>query len=323
MTNEKLLKIYFENKHILQSRPWGEFKTFMGTKAIEAGNTQMTVHKVPLSPFKVGYLPKAKPEDINLERIFEAGKKANCIFVKLDVPHADENFKFQISNFKLIPGKSVFAQSTLLLDLTKSDEELLAAMHEKTRYNIGLARRKGVKVKIYDSARPGLEEGAVTRFIELQKGTAKRQGFFVHSDHYYKTCFDILSRENMAYLVEAKVENETAASWMLFRYGDVLYYPYGESNYKFRAYMPSNIVMWEAIQLGKKLGCKVFDLWGASQNPEDEKDPWHGFTRFKMSFGATHISLSPTYDLIINTGVYELFNMANNLRWNLLRFGKK
>lgn len=122
--------------------------------------------------------------------------------------------------------------------------------------------------------------------------------------------------------MEAVVEGETAASWILFKYGDVLYYPYGESNYKFRAFMPSNLLMWEAMQLGKSLGCKVFDLWGAAQNPEDEKDPWYGFTRFKMSFGATHITLAPTYDLVINNGLYRLFDTANNTRWKLLKLVK-
>lgn len=322
MTREELIKTYFQNKHILQSSEWGEFKTLVGTKSVLIDNAQLTIHKFPLGIWSVGYAPKVRPEDLDLRKISETAKKNNCIFVKLDVPHAPDNFQLSTLDFQLKKGKSVFAQSTILMDLTKPEEELLAGMHEKTRYNIGLAMRKGVKVDIYDSARPGLAEGAVVRFIELQKETAKRQGFFVHSDHYYKTCFEILSREKMASLVEAKVGNETAGSWMLFRCGDVLYYPYGESNYKLRSYMASNLLLWESIQLGKKLGCKVFDLWGAAQNPEDEKDPWYGFTRFKLSFGGTHVKLALTYDLVINQSLYTLSNFANELRWKLLRLIK-
>lgn len=319
MTPEGLLKTYFENTHVLQSKPWGEFKSLMGTRAVGAGGAQVTLHKVPLSPFKIGYLPKAQPADLDLEKIYEVGKKENCISVKLDVPHAPSSFQLPVTSYSLRSGKPVFAQSTLLLDLTKTDDELLSGMHEKTRYNIGLAKRKGVTVRVFENLEQEGTKEALENFVKLQEQTAERQKFFIHSEHYYKNCFEILSREKMAYLIEAKVGDETAASWMLFRYGDVLYYPYGESNYEFRAFMPSNLVMWEAIQLGKRLGCKVFDLWGASQNPDDEKDPWHGFTRFKMSFGTTHVTLSPTYDLVINKPLYTFFTTINNLRWKLLR----
>ncbi|MCL5003856.1 MAG: peptidoglycan bridge formation glycyltransferase FemA/FemB family protein [Patescibacteria group bacterium] len=294
----------------------------MGTKAVRVGIAQMTLHKVPLSSFKVGYLPKAKPVDLDLEKIYEVGKKENCISVKLDVPHTNENFKFQNSNFKLVPGKPVFAQSTFLLDLTKNDDELLSGMHEKTRYNLRLAQKKGVAVKIYSSPDEPGAKTALEEFIRLQRETARRQKFFVHPDHYYRTCFDVLSEKKMAYLIEAKISNSIAASWILFRYGDVLYYPYGESNYEYRSFMPSNLLMWEAIQLGKKLDCKVFDLWGAADDPNDESDPWHGFTRFKISFGATHVKLAKTCDLVINSYLYNLFNLGDKFRWKLLRLIK-
>jgi lipid II:glycine glycyltransferase (peptidoglycan interpeptide bridge formation enzyme) len=319
MNSNELLKTYFDNTHVLQSEPWGAFKSAMGTKCVQAGDAQMTLHKIPLSPFKVGYLPKARPVELDLEKIYEIGKKENCISVKLDVPHTTSNYQPPTINYQLIKGGHIFAQSTLLLDLTKTDDEILANMHEKTRYNIGLARRKGVTVKAFESLEQEGAKEALENFVKLQEQTAARQKFFVHSRDYYKSCFETLSREKMAYLIESKVENKTAASWILFRYEDTFYYPYGESNYELRSYMASNLLMWESTQLGKKLGCKVFDLWGASNNPDDEKDPWYGFTRFKMSFGAIHVNLAPTYDLIINKALYMSFSAINYLRWKLLR----
>ena len=330
MTNEELTKTYFNNRHILQSPQWGEFKTLMGTRAITIDKAQLTTHKIPHTPWKIGYLPKVRPQDLNLEKVFEIGKKENFIFIKLDVPHAPHEFKAQSAKCKVVEGRAVFAKSTILMDLTKTDEELLSGMHEKARYNLRLAQKKGVKVIIYPQetqenggfARRPLEE-ALGNFIKLQEETAKRQGFFIHPANYYRNCFNTLSTKKMAYLVSAEVDNETAASWILFRYGDVLYYPYGESNYELRSYMPSNLLMWEAIQLGKKLGCKVFDLWGAANNPDDEKDPWHGFTRFKLSFGGSHIKLPPTQDLVINKPLYNIFNLSDKIRWGLLRAARK
>ncbi len=337
MTNEELFKTYFSNKHILQSPEWGQFKTLVGARAVTSDKSQLTIHKLPLKIWPVGYAPKIRPEDLDLEKIYEVGKKNNCIFVKLDVPHASCEFKIESSKLKVVEGKSIFAKSTILMDLTKSDDELLSAMREKTRYNLRLAQKKGVTVKIYPDDPPGhalqmpqpQQKEALEDFIKLQKETAARQKFFVHADHYYKTCFETLSSHGMAYLLEAKLSTinsqlstKTAASWILFRYGDVLYYPYGESNYEYRSYMPSNLLMWEAIKLGKKLGCKVFDLWGAASDPNDEKDPWHGFTRFKLSFGGLHVKLAPTYDLIINPKNYNLFNLIDEFRWKLLRLTK-
>lgn len=335
MTDEELIRTYFANKHILQSPGWGEFKTLAGTRTVTAGGSQFTLHRLPLTPWNVGYAPKIKPEDLNLAKLHEGARKEGCLFVKIDVPHAPQNYQLPATNYQLTPGKSVFAQSTILMDLTKTNEELLAGMHEKTRYNLRLAQKKGVTVVVYTgptastraSTRSHLVDGAVEGFIALQKETAERQKFFLHSDHYYKTCFEILSAHGLAYLLEAQLPSsnqrptthKTAASWMLFRYGDVLYYPYGESNYEMRSYMPSNLLMWEAIQLGKRLGCKVFDLWGAASNPDDETDPWHGFTRFKLAFGGKFLRLAATYDLILNPTLYHLFNRADDWRWQVLR----
>src|SRR3989338_2952566 len=341
MNNEELTKTYFSNQHFVQSKEWCEFKTLMGTRATAVNGSQLTIHKIPFTPWKIGYCPKVRPEDLDLEKLYQTAKKEGCVFVKLDVPHAQREFRVsalstgrQSSEFRVVEGKAVFAHSTILLDLTKSDDELLSQMQEKARYNINLARRKGIEVKINESSsgstRRPLVEDAVGRFIELQKLTAERQRFFVHPDHYYRTCFETLSAHQMAYLLEAQVTsnnsqlttNNTAASWMLFRQGNILYYPYGESNYEFRSYMPSSLLMWEAIQLGKKLGCKVFDLWGASENPEDKKDPWYGFTRFKLSFGGVHVKLAPTHDLVINPILYNIFNLGNNFRWKILKLVK-
>ena len=319
MSNEELLKVYFSNQHILQSRPWGEFKTLMGTRAVTINGAQLTIHKIPFTPWKVGYLPKARPEDLELIKIAEIGKGENCIFIKIDVPHASYDYQLPTTNYQLTLGKPIFAESTILMDLTKNDDELFAAMHEKTRYNLRLAQKKGVRIEVFSDPEKEETRQALEDFIDLQKLTAGRQKFFIHPDNYYRTCFRILSAKKMAYLVSAKVGTETAASWILFHYGDVLYYPYGESNYNLRSYMASNLIMWEVIKLGKSLGCKVFDLWGAADDPNDEKDPWHGFTRFKLSFGGTHVKLAPTYDLVINQPLYNLFNLANALRWKILR----
>jgi len=85
---------------------------------------------------------------------------------------------------------------------------------------------------------------------------------------------------------------------MFFVYDGVLYYPYGGSSSKYRNLQASTLVGWEGLLLGKRLGCKVVDLWGASEDPDDRTDPEWGFTNFKKKFGAKHVKYIPSYDLV-------------------------
>jgi len=84
--------------------------------------------------------------------------------------------------------------------------------------------------------------------------------------------------------------------------------------------MASSLLMWEAIKLGKKIGCGEFDMWGAKDNP---KDPWYGFTKFKLGFGAEIVNFSPTLDLVINPFLYRVVILLDKIRWLLLNLLRK
>jgi len=288
-----------DKHHIVQSLAWGEVKTKVGTLAVKVGGVQFTLHKVPFLPFNVGYCPKVDAEKIDWEKLKVAGKEHNCIFIKIEPNGA-------VSRDDVKKAKPIFATQTILLDLTKSEEELLAGMKQKTRYNVRLAEKKGVVVKERND-----EEG-LEIFLKLQKETAKRQGFFVHPDSYYRTVWEVLRPKGMAHLLIAKVENTPVVAWMLLKYQETFYYPYGGSSTEFKKYMASNLMMWEAIKLGKRLGCKVFDMWGAT---DDDADPWYGFTRFKLGYGGELITFPGAYDLILNPLLYHPFILADKLRW--------
>lgn len=302
-------------KHIVQSSEWAEFKTKMGTPSVYGGGILFTIHKIPFSNFYIGYAPKVDISKVNINDLAAEAKKRNCVFVKLE-SNVDTFGGTGINYGKyLVPGKPIFASQTAILEIDKSEEELLAKMHPKTRYNIALAERKGVKV------RPAEDEESLNEFVKLQAGTAKRQGFFLHPDNYYKEAFRTLSKHKMAYLLLAELaepnnkKEKVIAAWMLFRYRDTLYYPYGGSDYSYRNCMASSLLMWEAIKLGKRMGCRVFDMWGAKDDP---KDPWYGFTKFKLGFGAKVVTFSPTLDLVLNPFLYRLFILGDKIRWQIL-----
>jgi len=105
---------------------------------------------------------------------------------------------------------------------------------------------------------------------------------------------------------------------MLFVYDKTLYYPYGGSSEDHKNLFGSNMVAWEAMKLGKDYDCDTFDMWGAAEDPNDTTDPWHGFTNFKMKFGGKHVTYMDSYDLVINPMMYNMFNLANTIRWKIL-----
>ena len=317
--------------HIVQGWYWGEFKSSFGTSATRiavfqddkiVASCQYTLHKIPFSQKYVAYCPKGPicPEKKYLPNIISGIKKRafseNCVFVRIEpnVPESTSDWlKVLFEEGLLKSPRNIFAPFTLILDLTKEDTEILSLMREKWRYNIKLATRKGVVV------REG-EKKDLDYFLALQKMTADRAKFFVHPDAYYHKLWEILKPQGQVYLLSAFIPNlpKPIASWLLFKYGDTLYYPYGGSDYEYRSFMGSHALMWAAVKLGKSLGCRQFDLWGATDS-SNQTDPWFGFTRFKEGFGPKKVSFLGTFDLVLDPLYYKLFNWADKLRWLALR----
>ncbi len=304
--------------HPLQSKEWGEFRKKTEVKVIRIGGVQMTVHKIPHMPWTIGYVPKGPlPTQDMISDLKKIGKQEKCIFIQLE-PNASKisNFKFQISNLGLRPSvHPLFTKYTFILDLTKSEEELLKAMHPKTRYNIKVALKHGVKI-VEDNS-----DGTFETYLDLTKETTKRQGFYAHTEMYHQLMWDTL-KNKIAHLLLAKYGKQTLAAWILFVYKDTLYYPYGASSSLHRETMASNLMMWEAIRFGKKLGLKRFDMWGALEPNPDKNDSWYGFHKFKEGYGPQHVEFLGSFDLIINPVLYQLYKILDKIRWIFLGLKK-
>ncbi len=318
--------------HIIQSWEWGEFRKKTGVEveriSLFKNNKltsvyQITFHKIPFTNFTAGFLPKSKiPESQVLDFLKEVAKKHKAIFIKLEPNVTKDGFEAKrvkklLSNKNITQSaQTIFATQTFLIDLTKSEEELLSKMHPKTRYNIRVAKKNGVKVEEATDAK------SFEVFIKLQKETAARQKFFVHPGSYYRKMWQTLKPEGFAHLLLAKYEGKILVAWVLFRFGETLYYPYGGSQELHKNVMASNLLAWEAMRLGKKLGCEVFDFWGALGENPNPSDPWYGFHRFKVGYGGKLVEFVGTFDLIINKPLYYFFTLADKLRWFFLRIIK-
>lgn len=302
--------------HPLQTWEWGEFRESTGVKVVRrgifendklVGGFQITIHKISQTPFTIGYFPKGKlPTKEILEELKEIGKDNNCLFIKIEPNVFAKDCKIDSSLVK--SRHPLFTKYTFQLDLIKTEEELMALMKSKTRYNMRLAKRKGVII-IEDNSKNAFEE-----YLKLTEETTKRQHFFAHTKEYHKKMWAVLYPVGIAHLLKAVYKGETIASWVLFLYNDVLYYPYGASSFKHKDTMASNLLMWEAIRWGKDHNAKLFDMWGAlGQNP-DPKDSWYGFHRFKEGYGGELVELVGSYDLVLKPVLYRLYNLVFILR---------
>lgn len=328
-------EVYSEDKqnfnhsvtHPLQSWEWGEFREKTKIKVLRIGQydqtnlkngLQITFHQVPKTNFTIGYAPKCLMPTLEiLAALTKIGKENNCIFIKLEpnVPHRPESNeeKFLLAN-GCINGRPLFTKYTFQLDLTPNEDILLNQMNSKTRYNVRVAQKHGVLVSEDNSY------AAFQEYLHLTFTTTKRQKFYAHNTEYHKIMWETLMPSGIAHLLKAIYQNKTLVTWIVFVFNNTLYYPYGASSREHKEVMASNLMMWEVIRFGKLMGCKVFDMWGSLGPNPSSKDPWYGFHRFKEGYGAKLMEFIGTYDLVINPPMYQLYNLADNIRWKWLRF---
>lgn len=311
--------------HPLQSWQWGEARKKMGIDLLRLGEFekdtlqnvfQVTFHPIPKTTFNIGYLPRSLwPSQATINFLYDYGKKHNVIFFKMEPNIKKSEFNDVISKSKNIQQSShpLFPIWTQVMDLQASEEEMLKNMHSKTRYNIRLATKKGVTVK-EESTDEGFE-----KFSKLYFETTKRQKYFGHTKHYHQLVWETL-KESMAHILIAYYEGKPLAAYELFYFNNTFYYPYGGSSDEHRNVMAANLIMWEAIRLGKKLGATSFDMWGSIAPDYDKNDPWAGFTRFKEGYGSQFVEMAGSYDLVVSPTLYKGYNILHKLRSIYLSF---
>lgn len=310
-------------RHPLQSWAWGEFRKETGVALSRLGEGeedlsevyQITWHTIPRTGWCIGYCPKSAVPSIEaLREIQKLAKKRGAIFVKFEPNEkkslvAEKKLTNLKSGFHWTEGKPLFTKYTFQLDISKSEEELLANMQQKTRYNLRLAGKKGVKI-VEDNSEMGFEE-----YWKLMEETTKRQGFFAHTKSYHRKMWRNLTESGVGHLFKAVYNGQTLTTWMIFVLNGVLYYPYGASSNEHREVMASNLMMWEVIRFGKKQGCSLFDMWGSLGPEPDTKDPWYGFHKFKLGYGAELVEFLGSFDLVISPVLYKLYGLTDKIRW--------
>ncbi len=300
--------------HVIQSWQWGEFRKSLGIPLERYGifennilktAFQVSFHKIPAIKGFVGYLPKGPfPSEEMAEALKQISKEKGCVFIKTE-PDIEINASGKVSRDFKKSLKPLFTKYNFVLDITPSEEELLKNMHQKTRYNIRVADKKGVKVEI------GEDEKYLKTYLKLYFDTTKRQGYFGHNEKYHTKVWETFTKTGQLKFVIGSFNGIPLVAWMLLIFKEKLYYPYGGSSPLHRDTMASNLVAWEAIKLGKTMDLTEFDMWGALGPDADPKDSWFGFHKFKSGYGGRLVEYLGSFDLVSNKAIYYAFNSVD------------
>jgi len=198
---------------------------------------------------------------------------------------------------------------TVLVDLSGSEEETLAAMKAKWRYNIGLAEKRGVLVS--EAGVQGLDD-----FYRLLEETGQRDGIAIHSSAYYRALFELCETSGPPVklrLYIARHESDTLAAIVVLFRGTRATYLYGASSNIKRNLMAPYALQWKAMRDAKAQGCLIYDLFGIPPSA-DPAHPMAGLYRFKTGFGGTVIHRPGSWDYPCKPLMYRLFSTAEKIR---------
>jgi lipid II:glycine glycyltransferase (peptidoglycan interpeptide bridge formation enzyme) len=316
------LSVCEKSDSFLQSDIWGRFKSLFDWKAL-AFVVSWGCQERPLlalwRPLFPGVsfvyipwgpeLPDSFPENEIAPALAELARElkkilpSNTAFIRFDPPWFSES-EIPALPAPFIRAVDVQTPNTVIIDLKKSEEEILASMKKKWKYNVGLAEKKGV---IVTENRPdGMEI-----FYDLLRETSRRDGIAIHSPDYYKKLFEI-APGNMT-LYTASFNGESLAAIVVLRRGGKAVYLYGASSDKNRNLMAAYALQWRAVRDAKASGCGEYDLFGIP--PDDNPDhPMAGLYRFKTGFGGKIIHRPGSYDYPLKPAAYRIFNAVELLR---------
>lgn len=208
-----------------------------------------------------------------------------------------ENWNLRKANTDILPSNTIF------MDLKKDTDVLLGEMKSKTRYNINLSKRKGVRVRSL-----GFESLDV--WYALYKETAARNNFFLHDISYFRIVLSAKANDSTSpadvYLLVAEVDEQPLSAMFLVVSNKRGTYLYGASATDNRNYMASYALQWRAMELAKEKGCTEYDFFGVAPQA-DPSHPMYGLYRFKTGFGGTMYHRLGCWDYPLDKDKYQYY----------------
>jgi peptidoglycan pentaglycine glycine transferase (the first glycine) len=305
--------------HLLQSWGWGELKASAGWHPLRLAllDTQQelivaaaqvlrrTPFQLPLAFGHLAYIPKgpvfdwSAPDASNLVRSFFsqlhsylARQGALALQAEFACEVESQESKTLIPNLDAMRFQRVLAiqpARTIMLDLTPDEDILLANMKEKWRYNVRLASRKGVQIRVAQTVED------IQNWYALLQTTSARDQFGIHTLEYYRRAWQIFALRKQARLLLAYYNEQLLAGIFVGLMAKQAIYLYGASSNEQRQLMPNYLLQWEAIRWAKQSGAATYDFWGIPDTDE-QSEAMAGVYRFKSGWGGRIVRFPGNYE---------------------------
>ncbi len=304
-----------KHNHILQLSAFGDLKAEFGWKVnrlglvdenknivIGAQILEQTINKEYMAYIPMGPIPRQYEHWGSFLNDIENYYSTKCSFIRWEpgIFINNDNPDFSQFGYK-ISKTTIQPPNTILINLSGTEEDLLARMNQGTRRKIKLCQKNNVE--IYN----GTEED-LNVFCELMDTTADRKEFHGRDHEYYKLAYKLFKDGGYVDLLMAKHEKDILAGIMVFSVGKMSYYLYGASGNLKRNMMASYGLQWEAMIWARRHGCDFYDLWGIPDQPFDvlekgfqvRSDGLWGVYGFKRGFGGETVRSVGTWDKHFN-----------------------
>ncbi len=303
--------------HVFQSYAWGEVKAWSGwipyRYLIKADGKTVGGFQLLERPIKalgrcIFYIPCGPAADLAnaalvkeiAEKIRELARVRRAIFVKLDPSWDDsrDDLKSALAGagFKSTAEgdggfEGIQPRCVMHLDVTGSDDDVLGRMTEKWRYNIRLAGRKGVEIRV------GKTVADIDDFYRLLEVTGKRDDFLIRNIGYFRKMYEAMAARDMLRLFIADYEGKPISGTIALAFSNKCWYVYGASGNEHRNVMPNHALQWAMIKWAKERDCPIYDFRGVPCDLSPDH-PLHGLVRFKTGFGAYPVKYIGEYQTV-------------------------
>ena len=319
--------------HVLQSWEWGEFKLETAgwrplRLAFSRGKDVLAMASIAIrnmGPLRVMYVARGPALDYADGALFEAvkselerrAKGLGTVWLKIDpdvtlatgLPRSaddEPNALGEAITEKLAAGGWRFSDSqvqfrnTVVIDLSRTEDEILMAMSGNTRRKARIAVKKGISVRMAD-------ESDLPILFQLYQVTAARDSFLIRDYRYYQRAWQAFMRAGLAHALIAEFEGVAIAHLILFHFGKKCWYFYGASSNEERQRMPNYLLQWEAIRWAKAQGYAEYDMWGAPDDFDESDDMW-GVYQFKRGFRGQLVRQIGAWDYLPQPWLYRAYN---------------
>lgn len=317
-----------KNGHFLQTSFWGRVKDDWGWFGIICrndggeitGTLAVLLRKISKLPYTMMYAPRGPVCDFDDKETFSAliaaakdeGKKHNAYELKIDKDVSVDNDDYKST--VLAEGFNIKARTLDFEDFQcrfvfrinidgRTEDEVFASFHSKHRYNVRVALKHNVEVKVCGSEK-------AEEFFEIMQETGERDNFAIRSAPYFAKILDVFGENARLYM--AYYEEKPIAGTLAVRYGNKVWYFYGGSLSSHRNVMPNYLLQWEMIKWAIQSGCDIYDFRGVSGNI-DENSPLYGLYRFKKGFNGDFVEFMGEMDLILKPAAAKLIKAAQSI----------